>query len=968
MQDSQYARLLEEVPDIVVVLDGSGNLLWANLPAQEMFAQPLEEVLGTSALEFVHPDDVELALRSLESIQGKEVGNPLELRVRIGSEWRLIELVGRPVGWLEEGAIVFSLRDLTGRRRFEVARNDVGRIRSLVHNATSIILLVSASGLIESVSGAFTRNLGHDPELVEGRPLADLVAPPDRRALADAFAKALQGATATNPVTVGVGLTVHASDETVAYELSIVNLVDDATVGGLVVTAHDVSARVNAERELQSAMIELRDTFSLLNATLDSTANGILVVGRDRRIMSFNRQFAEMWQIPTEILESGDDVKAMSYVMEQLDDPETFATRIEDLYARPHAESKDTFVLKDGRVYERLSKPQLLGGAAIGRVWSFFDVSDQKRLEAELEHLAFHDHLTGLANRALFKDRLDQAVARSGRTGKYVAVLFLDVDNFKTINDSLGHSAGDQLLMGAATAIGGCLRASDTAARIGGDEFAILVEDIDSQHSVLALADRIIDALRIPIYVERQKLAVTVSMGITFGVVGDSSDELLSNADLAMYTAKLQGKNRVVQFEAHMHTAVLARLELEADIRRAVAEDEFTVYYQPIVELERSTIVGLEALVRWEHPTRGLLEPSSFIEFAEEIGLVDDIDRLVLTKACVQASRWQEAGLAPRDFRISVNLSAREVVDAGVGPRVEDTLRATGFDPVNLILEITESAVMNDMEAAIRNLNVLTALGVRIAIDDFGTGYSSLSQLERLPIDILKIDKSFLTSVVSPGDAADLARAIVQLSVTLGITAIAEGIENDAQRSCLLAMGCRLGQGYYLGRPVPRRRPRSCCERRPQRSRCSDRSPSSRRSRSLTRSTGCRSRRQEACTPNLRATRSRHRRGPRAFDRRGDSRAPIASQCARSRPPGDRPSGAGGPSGSVPRGRRPAASSPLRDTASQGGGDGSRAAPRPACRLTCRSRTRADASRAGSGSRCPRRRCSRFRRRAQDPT
>lgn len=796
------ARLLGEFPDIVLVTNAEGNLLWANQTAEQLFGQRLEESLGQSALEFVHPDDLEIVLRSFESVQGKELGNLLEVRVKIGGEWRLIELIGTPVSWYEEGALLFSLRDLTTRRRFEVARDSDARLRTLVHNAATVLLFVSPEGNVESVSGALTRMLGHDPEHLEGAPLADLVVPEDQAALASALAEALRGASAAHPVTQGVRLLHHGTLVTTPYELSIVNLLDDPTVHGLVVTAHDVSIRVAAQNELQEALRELRETFSLLHATLESTANGLLVVGTDRNITSYNSNFVDMWHIPEDLLSSSSDLTLLPYAMRQLEEPEEFLARVEELYAQPETESLDMIAFRDGRVFERYSKPQFVSGSIVGRVWSFNDITQQKRLENELAHLAFHDALTGLANRALFKDRLDQAAARSERTGKYFAVLYLDLDNFKNINDSLGHSAGDELLTKVAEVLTSCLRRSDTAARLGGDEFAVLVEDVDSHDEVIKLAKRIMGAIREPLTISRQQMSVTVSVGVTFGITGSTSEQLLRNADLAMYLAKSQGKNRVEEFQDQMHTAVVARLELEADLRTAVKSDQFVVHYQPIFNLNTGRVVGFEALVRWQHPTRGLLSPIDFVPFAEEIGLIDLIDRIVLASACAQIRTWQDQRLASQDLVISINLSARELVTASIGASVANTLSQTSFVPANLILEITESAVMRDVDAAVRNLHSLKSLGLRVAIDDFGTGYSSFSHLEHLPIDILKIDRSFVAKV-SPGpNHLDLAQAICQLAQTLGLETIAEGVETAEQAEHLRTIGCTLAQGYFLGRPL----------------------------------------------------------------------------------------------------------------------------------------------------------------------
>ena len=800
--DRRLARLLNLFPEIVVVLDAQANVMWANHLAEELFDRPLESAIGTSAIDLVHPDDLEIVLRSLETIQSKTVGTPLEIRAKIGEDWRLIELIGTPVSWFEKGAVLFSIRDLTERRRFELARDNVARFRSLVHNATTIMMFVSPEGVIESVSGAMTRMLGHDPEAVERQPLANIVAVPDRPALRVAIETALRGSSATHPVVQALRMLRRGGQEMISYELAIVSLVDDPTVGGLIITAHDVSERVTAEMELRNSVRELRETSSLLNATLESTADGILVVGTDRIITSFNSQFAEMWKIPTNLVAAREDYRMVEYVAEQLVDPATFLARVNDLYAQPEAESNDTLEFVDGRVFQRLSKPQYVSGDVVGRVWSFSDITEQKRLESDLAHLAFHDALTGLANRALFHDRVNQALARSERSDNYVAVVFLDLDNFKTINDSLGHSAGDELLVVVANTLLGSLRKSDTAARLGGDEFAVLIEDVSSREEVMNMALRMMKALRQPVMVAGQELTSTVSMGITFGIKGHTGDQLLRNADLAMYLAKEQGKDRIEEFQDQMHVAVVQRLELETDLRRAVLSEELRVHYQPIINLDSGAIVGFEALVRWQHPTQGLLQPISFIPFAEEIGFIHNIDRFVLTEACGQARRWQSQGLAPAGLLMSVNLSAREISDNSIRESVSLSLLETGFEPTNLILEITESALLRDLEATIRNLEALKSLGLSIAVDDFGTGFSSFSHLEQLPIDILKVDRSFVANITEHGGRPSLAPAIVQLAHTLGLTAIAEGVESSDQVSPLLDIRCALAQGYHLGMPL----------------------------------------------------------------------------------------------------------------------------------------------------------------------
>ena len=794
------ARLLDELPDVVLVLDPDFRLLWANRRAEEVFGQRLEDAIGESVVARVHPDDLELARCSFESVFDRDIGLPIEVRARAGTEWRLFELIGRTVPWLRPGAVLFSFRDLTDRRRFEVSHDDVARFRSLVQHSSAITLLVSRTGQVHSVSGALTRRLGVDPESLEGQPLSSIVVAEDRPRLEDAIVAACASA-ASSPVTCNVHLR-HRDDKAVAFELSLVNLLDDVTVDGLVVTAHDVSARVAAEAGLRDAVQELRDTSSLLNATLESTADGVLVVDTDRRVASYNSQFVRMWRLDESIVLAGDDHRLLRAVRDQLKDPQGFMTQVEELYLRPEADSEDSIEFMDGRVYQRSSKPQYVDGRVVGRVWSFRDVTSQKSLESELERMAFYDDLTGLANRALFHDHLQQAIARIERSGKYVAVLYLDLDNFKTVNDSLGHSVGDDLLRAVGTELSACLRRSDTAARLGGDEFAILVEDVDSHREVIALAERVMARLRQPITLGSHQVATTASIGITFGIAGSTSEQLLRDADLAMYRAKSQGKNRYEEFQDQMHTAVLDRLELEADLRRAVLEDQCVVHYQPILDLATGALVGFEALVRWRHPTRGLLSPAEFIPSAEELGIIAGIDYFVLDESCAQLRRWEDAGLVTHEVLMSVNLSSSEVSDGELAGRVGAVLRARGVDPSRLVLEITESSIMTDAVGAVINLRSLKDLGLHLAVDDFGTGYSSFARLGSLPIDILKIDRSFVTSGAEGDGRPDLARAMVQLANNLGLRTIAEGVEVSEQVEYLRAIGCEWAQGYLLGRPL----------------------------------------------------------------------------------------------------------------------------------------------------------------------
>ena len=435
-----------------------------------------------------------------------------------------------------------------------------------------------------------------------------------------------------------------------------------------------------------------------------------------------------------------------------------------------------------------------------GLVLNTRDVTEQSVIKQQYMHQAFHDPLTDLPNRSLLLYQIGHALARGSRHGVPVTVLFLDLDNFKTVNDSLGHAAGDRLLVEAARRLASCVRGSDLIARLGGDEFAVLVEDAESVDDVLLAATRIGAALARPFPLSGKEVFVSASIGIARSSPGESADDLVQNADVAMYVAKTRGKGQQVLFETEMRRAALERLVVEADLRRAIEHEEFFLQYQPIVELSTGDVVGAEALVRWPCRERGTVPPGFFIPIAEATGLIVPIGRWVLRRACREAQRWtSERGHA---VRITVNLSGRQLQDAGVVEDVQAALTESGLDPSQLVLEITESMLMQDTSLSTSRLTALKALGVSLAIDDFGTGYSSLSYLQRYPIDILKIDKAFVDVVDKGEDGPVLAQAIVALGETLRLHTVAEGIETEAQRGHLLGLGCEFGQGYLFAPPL----------------------------------------------------------------------------------------------------------------------------------------------------------------------
>jgi diguanylate cyclase (GGDEF)-like protein/PAS domain S-box-containing protein len=455
------------------------------------------------------------------------------------------------------------------------------------------------------------------------------------------------------------------------------------------------------------------------------------------------------------------------------------------------------------RQFEILHMNLLEDQAVAGIVLNGRDISERKAFEEQLTHQAFHDAVTALPNRALLKERVGHALARAQREKARIAVIFLDLDDFKTINDSLGHAAGDGVLLEVAKRLCTSIRVSDTASRFGGDEFAILLEDTAGPQEVADTAERILENLQKPLHVEGKDIVVRASLGIS---VVDApftmdADTLMRNADAAMYIAKRDGKGSYRLFEPAMHADVLARLELRTDLQRALTHDELELFYQPVVRLHDASISGVEALVRWRHPERGLLAPDQFIPFAEETELIILIGRWVLREGCRQAKALQDQVPTDPPMSMNINISVNQLHHSDIVADVRDALEESGLDPAHLTLEITETVMMTDSDLAERRLSELKALGVRIALDDFGTGYSSLSYLARFPVDILKMDRSFLSPGALPLTSG-LAAAVIGLGKTFELAVVAEGIETPEQWATLAGLGCDLGQGFHFARPM----------------------------------------------------------------------------------------------------------------------------------------------------------------------
>ena len=490
------------------------------------------------------------------------------------------------------------------------------------------------------------------------------------------------------------------------------------------------------------------------------------------------------------------------------EDRDHFEALIRHANGEPGAVLKGEFRLRhaDGseRHVETIVSNLVRDPSVAGLLFNTRDVTDRRRLEDELQRQAFFDSLTGLPNRAVFRDRLEHSLARVGRSREAIAVVLLDLDGFKVVNDSFGHDAGDELLVEVGRRIHACCRASDTVARLGGDEFAILLEDAVSEAAAVMLVERLQRSLAAPFDVRGREAFIGASIGIALDA-GPSAgpEDLIRNADTAMYEAKAGGKSRYAVFQPAMHERTLEFFELQADLQRALIRGELVLHYQPIVDLVSGGIEAVEALVRWEHPTRGLLPPAAFISVAEETGMIVPLGVWVLGEACRQMAAWRASVPAAADLSISVNLSTRQLLEPDLVARVAEVLAETSLDPAALTLEMTEGSLMQDVAETAVKLRALKDLGIQLALDDFGTGSSSLGYLREFPIDVLKIDKSFVDGVTEEGgDALALVQAIIQLARTLQLGTVAEGIESTEQLAALRPANCDLGQGFLFAKPL----------------------------------------------------------------------------------------------------------------------------------------------------------------------
>ena len=834
----KLSEIVQHTSDGIAALDPDGTVSSWNAGFEQITGYQAADVVGTRGLARLRPLDVNGKEVALERWAERRTPLPPVLEVlRPNGEacWLACSYAKVPAADGRHRRLVLTAHDITKefelKRAEKALREGAARFRALVQNSSHMVIVLDAGGGITYASPAFRRMLGYREDARVAQNVFELIHPDDQPTVRARFGEHLAGLAQSGSFEFRF---LAATGSWRHIEALANNLLDDPAVGGVVFNCRDVSERKRAEALLagQAHVLDLiardaplMETLTVLARVIETEASGarcaVLLLGEDGEtltvaaapsLIDVGLHEADGLVVGADAGSSGTAVHRRQPVIvaDVAGDPlwresrsVALARGIRAAWSVPIIAADADQVLGTLTVYfDEPRRPAAADMRLLELAAHLADIAiERSQAQARLAHQAAHDALTGLPNRVFFLDRAAVALARTQRSRSSVAVLFLDLDRFKFINDSLGHDAGDRLLFALARRLQEVIRPGDTVARFGGDEFTILCENIADEAHALAIAERVSQVATAPFALGEAEVFVTMSIGIALASGSRLRPEaLVENADAAMYRAKARGGNRREVFDQAMRARAKRRLAMHSSLHRAVERGEFRVLYQPIVALDSGRPVGAEALVRWEHPDRGLIDPGEFIALAEETGLIVPIGTQVLREACRQAQRWRASG---QPLCIKVNLSARQFVHPALVGHVAEILDETGVDPAAVFLEITETVLMEDVESTSAALRELKHLGVGLTVDDFGTGYSSLTYLKRFPVDELKVDQAFVAGLLSDPEDSAIVAAVVNLAHTLGLAAVAEGVENAEQVAQLCRLGCDIGQGYHFGRPVP---------------------------------------------------------------------------------------------------------------------------------------------------------------------